>query len=58
LKNEFVDILVNEPTKNIDFVQSGLRSATNIMKYGGHVLSKYSDKKYSLDYDNKRRIID
>lgn len=41
-----------------DFVQQGLRSATDIYKEGGHLQTTYKDRKYSLDYDNKRCIID
>lgn len=44
--------------KSIEFVQSGLRGAPEIYKYGGHVLSKHSDRKYSLEYDNKRCVVD
>lgn len=44
--------------KEIEYIQSGLRSATDIYKRGGQVVATYKDRKYSLNYDNKRRIID
>lgn len=58
LIEELGNIINNKSDKSIEYVQSGLRSATDILRYDGHVLMKYSDKKYSLEYDNKRRIVD
>lgn len=57
LKNELCNIIINKSDKSIEFVQSGLRSATDILKKGGHLIQKYSDRRYSLEYDNKRCII-
>ncbi|KAI1430456.1 hypothetical protein GGR50DRAFT_702051, partial [Xylaria sp. CBS 124048] len=42
----------------IEYIESGLRSATDIFKRGGHVIAKYKDKRFSLNYDDKRRILD
>lgn len=39
-----------------EYIQRGLRSATDIYKKGGHVVATYKDRKYSLEYDNKRMI--
>ena len=33
-----------------------LRSAKEIYLYGGHVTTKYADRVFRLDYDNKRLI--
>ena len=44
--------------KDIEFIQTGLRSATDIYKEGGHVIQKYKDQKFSLNYDNKRRLLE
>jgi hypothetical protein len=41
-----------------EFIENGLRSASDIYKYGGNVILKYRDKKFSTEYDNKRRIIE
>ena len=41
-----------------EYVQTGLRSATDIYKEGGQVIQKYSDRSFSLEYDNKRRVIE
>lgn len=49
-----VDVTNN---KIFDFIQSGLRNATNVYDDGGHVIRKYKDQKFDLNYDNKRCII-
>lgn len=56
---EFLRIM-NHPkgNKDLEFIQTGLRSATDIYKEGGHVVQKYKDHKFSLNYDNKRRLVD
>ena len=41
-----------------EFIQSGLRSAIDIYKYGGHMISSYKDKSYNILYDNRRCIIE
>ena len=45
-------------SKDFDFVQTSLRSASDIYKYGGNVIPKYRDRKFSLNYDNKRCIVE
>lgn len=57
LIEEFSRLLQNSQN-SFEYVQTGLRSATDIYKYDGNVIQKYKDRKYSLDYDNKRRVID
>jgi len=44
--------------KTIEFLQSSLNSSIDIIKHGGQVTRKYSDRKFSLLYDNRREIID
>lgn len=59
LIDEFSKYLNDDNISNVfEYVQTGLRSATDIYKRNGHVIAKYKDQKYSLDYDNKRRIIE
>ena len=43
---------------HFEFVQSGLRSALDIYKHGGHMIQKYSDRTLSILYDNRRCIIE
>lgn len=58
LIEEFSRILKNDDYKVIEFVQNGLRSASDIYKNNGHVIATYKDRSFSVEYDNKRRIID
>jgi len=44
--------------RGIEYIQTSLRSALDIVKRGGHVTRKYRDQKFSLLYDNRREIID
>lgn len=57
---EFLDSLfkntLSKPTKNIEFVQSRLRSSLDIYKKGGHVTKVYTDRAFKLLFDNKRVI--
>ena len=48
----------NDSNKIIEYIQTGLRGANDIYKRGGHVVAKYSDRSFSLEYDNKRCIIE
>ena len=58
LVNEFIKRISSiDEHKKFDFVESGLRKAIDVYKKGGHVLMKYRDKSFSLEYDNKRRIV-
>lgn len=43
--------------KTIEFVQSSLRSATEIYKTGGHVTMQYRDQLFRLHYDNRRVLL-
>ena len=61
------DFIIKEITKRLDnseldntieFVQTGLRSASDVYKQGGNVIAKYSDRLFSFSYDNKRCIIE
>ena len=58
MTEEFTRILKNDKNKVIEYVQTGLRSASDIYKNGGHVIATYKDRKYSVEYDNKRCILD
>lgn len=56
---EFSKRILNEnESKKFDYTSTSLRSATDIFNKGGHVIVKYKDQSYSLEYDNKRRIVD
>lgn len=48
---------LSKGNKDVEFIQTSLRSATDIYKDGGHVIQKYKDQKFSLNYDNKRCLI-
>lgn len=58
LTSEISRVVKTNSIKNIEYIQKGLRGANDIYKHGGHVVVKYSDKSYSFEYDNKRRIIE
>jgi hypothetical protein len=56
---ELTRIMSSKDVSNsFEYVQTGLRRGNDIYKKGGHVIAKYSDKKYNLDFDNKRCIIE
>lgn len=57
LSDLFIE-LMNTETKELEYIQSSLRSATDISKKGGHVLPTYRDQKFSLKFDNRRKIVD
>jgi hypothetical protein len=60
LEKTFIDIIENSSSsdKVFEFIQTGLRSAKDVYDYGGHLISTYKDKSFSLEYDNKRCVID
>lgn len=58
LIEEFSNILKNDDNKVIEYVQTGLRSASDIYKNNGHVIATYKDRSFSVEYDNKRCILD
>jgi hypothetical protein len=43
-------------SKEIEYIQTRLRSATDIYKQGGHVTMVYKDQSFRLHYDNKRLL--
>jgi len=44
--------------KQLEYIQTSLRSATDISKKGGHVVQTYRDSAFTMKYDNRRLIID
>ena len=42
--------------KTIEYIQTRLRSASDVFKLGGHVTAKYRDQQFRLHFDNKRVI--
>jgi len=58
LIEEFSKIIKNDSEcKMFDYIQTGLRSANDIYKKGGHLIATYKDRVFNLDYDNKRCIV-
>lgn len=55
---KYMQGLFDNSIYEFEFIQSGLRSAVDIYKKGGHMISKYSDKNYTIFYDNRRCIIE
>lgn len=59
-KQELLELLVenfkSEP-KTIEFIQTSLRSASEIYKHGGHVTMKYRDQLFRMHYDNRRVLL-
>ena len=51
-------MVIYNDDRSIEFLQTTLRSALEISKFGGHVTMKYEDRKFSLLYDNRRFIQD
>lgn len=56
LEPKFFEALTTD--RKIEFIQFSLRSGLDVVKLGGHVTSKYSDRTFNLNFDNKRFIID
>ena len=58
-KNEllsgFLETIKSE-NKTLEFIQSRLRSATDIYKKGGHVIMQHRDQLFRLHFDNRRRL--
>lgn len=48
---------LNTEIKTIEFIQSRLRSATDVYKQGGHVTKIYRDQQFRMHFDNKRVLI-
>lgn len=60
LADLFTSILgnTNSDNRNLEYIQTSLRSAIVISKHGGHVTRTFSDHRFSLNYDNRRFIVD
>ncbi|KAI5850810.1 hypothetical protein GGS23DRAFT_591595 [Durotheca rogersii] len=59
LIKEFSRIMNDKNISNdFDFIQTSLRSAKDVYKYGHNVIIKYKDRRFSLDFDNKRCILE
>lgn len=54
----YMEELFDENIYEFEFVQSGLSSAIDIYKYGGHMISKHKDRSYNILYDNRRCILE
>jgi hypothetical protein len=57
LLNIYLDTFQSD-TKTLEFIQTRLRSASDIYKKGGHVTTVYRDQLFRMHYDNRRKIID
>jgi hypothetical protein len=57
LKEVFLETFKSE-SKTLEFIQTRLRSATDIYKYGGHVTMVYRDQLFRMHFDNKRILLD
>jgi hypothetical protein len=56
LVKKFLEVFKSD--KNLEYIQTTLRSAKDIFKSGGHVTKLFQDQVYRLLYDNRRLIID
>jgi len=62
-KNFIIDCFSNiitrvDMNKRIEYIQTSLRSASDIYNKGGNVVLVYKDRSFNLEYDNKRCIIE
>lgn len=62
-KNFIIDCFSNiigstKGDKRIEYIQTSLRSASDIYNKGGNVVLVYRDRSFNLEYDNKRCIIE
>jgi len=58
-KKDLVEIFnqtIKSEHKTIEYVQSSLRSASELYKHGGHVTMKYRDQLFRMHYDNRRKL--
>ena len=58
-KKELLTLLegcLKSEVKTIEYVQSSLRSASEIYKEGGNVTPKYRDQQFRMHYDNRRLL--
>lgn len=49
-----LEAVIKSETKEIEYVQTSLRSAKEIYKDGGNVTLKYRDQLFRMHYDNRR----
>jgi hypothetical protein len=56
LQVKLLDCFRSEP-KTLEYIQSSLRSATDIVKQGGHVTMKFRDQLFRLHFDNRRVLL-
>jgi len=47
---------IRAENKTIEFVQSSLRSASEVYKKGGHVTLNYRDQLFRMHFDNRRQL--
>jgi len=60
-KPDLLDLFIetiNSEDKRIEYVQSRLRSASDIYRKGGHVTMVYKDQIFRMHYDNRRLIVE
>lgn len=58
-KQELKELLISvfkSETKEVEYVQSSLRSAKDIYKHGGNVTMKFRDQIFRMHYDNRRQL--
>ena len=55
LVEKFTQVLKSE-SKSMEYIQSRLRSASDIYKKSGHVTMVYKDQKFRMHFDNRRLI--
>ena len=53
-----ISSIIKSDNRVIEYIQTGLRSANDLYKHGGHVIPTYKDRSFSFEYDNKRRIVE
>ena len=59
-KEELIELFlqtIKSEHKTIEYIQSRLRSATDIYKKGGHVTMNYRDQMFRMHFDNRRMLL-
>lgn len=57
LVDELNKRISSDGDKRFEFIENRLRNASDIFEKGGHVMPSYRDKSFSIEYDNKRRVV-
>jgi len=57
LESLFLETM-KSPDKEIEYIQTSLRSALDLYRSGGHVTMVYKDQIFRLHYDNRREILE